>query len=168
MAQLTGLRALVTGGASGLGAAIAAAFTAEGAAVVVLDMADKAPGNLPGGTGYVRADVTDDAAVRAAVDAAAARLGGLDLLVNNAGIGAQGSVADSTDEEWQRVLDVNVIGTARVSRAAWPYLRESSSGGRDQHGLDRGHRRAARPGRLLGQQGRGRRADPGHGGRRDG
>jgi NAD(P)-dependent dehydrogenase (short-subunit alcohol dehydrogenase family) len=126
MAQLTGLRALVTGGASGLGAAIAAAFTAEGAAVVVLDMADKAPGNLPGGTGYVQADVTDDAAVRAAVNAAAARLGGLDVLVNNAGIGAQGSVADSTDEEWRRVLDVNVIGTARVSRAAWPFLIESS------------------------------------------
>jgi 2-keto-3-deoxy-L-fuconate dehydrogenase len=126
MAQLTGLRALVTGGASGLGAAIAAAFTAEGAAVVVLDMADNAPAGLPDGTGYVQADVTDDAAVRAAVNAAAARLGGLDLLVNNAGIGAQGSVADSTDEEWQRVLDVNVIGTARVSRAAWPYLVESS------------------------------------------
>ena len=125
MGQLTGLRALVTGGASGLGAAIAAAFTAEGAAVVVLDMAEQAPAHLPAGAGYVQADVTDDAAVRAAVDAAAARLGGLDLLVNNAGVGAQGSVASSTDEEWRRVLDVNVIGTARVSRAAWPYLRES-------------------------------------------
>ena len=68
----------------------------------------------------MQADITSDAAVRAAVDAAAARLGGLDVLVNNAGIGAQGSVADSTDEEWRRVLDVNVIGTARVSRAAWP------------------------------------------------
>ena len=125
MGQLTGLRALVTGGASGLGAAIAAAFAAEGATVVVLDMAEKAPPGLPGGAGYVQADITDDAAVRAAVDAAAGRLGGLDLLVNNAGVGAQGSVADSTDEEWRRVLDVNVIGTARVSRAAWPYLRES-------------------------------------------
>ena len=125
MGQLTGLRALITGGASGLGAAIATAFAAEGAAVVVLDMAEAPPAGLPAGTGYVRADVTDDTAVRTAVDAAAARLGGLDLLVNNAGIGAQGSVADSTDEEWRRVLDVNVTGTARVSRAAWPYLRES-------------------------------------------
>ena len=126
MGQLTGLRALVTGGASGLGAAIATAFGAEGAAVMVLDMAEAPPAGLPADVGYVRADVTDDTAVRSAVDAAAGRLGGLDLLVNNAGIGAQGSVADSTDEEWRRVLDVNVIGTARVSRAAWPYLRESS------------------------------------------
>jgi 2-keto-3-deoxy-L-fuconate dehydrogenase len=128
MGQLTGLRALVTGGASGIGAAIAAAFAAEGAAVVVLDVADTPPGGLPEGAGYVSADVTDDAAVRAAVTAAAGRLGGLDLLVNNAGIGAQGSVAQSTDAEWQRVLDVNVIGTARVSRAAWPYLRDSAHG----------------------------------------
>ena len=125
MGQLTGLRALVTGGASGLGAAIAAAFTAEGAAVVVLDMTQQPPG-LPAGTGYVQADITDDDAVQAAVQSVAERLGGLDVLVNNAGIGAQGSVEQSTDAEWQRVLDVNVIGTARVSRAAWPHLRESA------------------------------------------
>lgn len=55
----------------------------------------------------------------------AARLGGLDILVNNAGIGAQGAVTDNDDEEWHRVLDVNVVGTARVSRAAWPYLAAS-------------------------------------------
>jgi 2-keto-3-deoxy-L-fuconate dehydrogenase len=128
MGQLTGLRALVTGGASGLGAAIAAAFTAEGATVVLLDMTEAPPAGLPAGTGYVRADITNDDAVQAAVQSAAGRLGGLDVLVNNAGIGAQGSVEQSTDAEWQRVLDVNVIGTARVSRAAWPYLRESGHG----------------------------------------
>jgi 2-keto-3-deoxy-L-fuconate dehydrogenase len=126
MGQLEGLRALVTGGASGIGAAIAAAFAAEGAAVVVLDVADGPPAGLPAGAGYVRADLADDAAVRAAVAAAADRLGGLDVLANNAGIGAQGSVEDSTDAEWQRVLEVNVIGTARVCRAAWPYLRASA------------------------------------------
>jgi len=128
MGQLTGLRALITGGASGLGAAIAAAFTAEGAAVVVLDMADTPPAGLPGGAGYVQADITDDATVRAAVQTAAERLGGLDVLVNNAGIGAQGTVETASDAEWQRVLDVNVTGTARVSRAAWPYLRQSGHG----------------------------------------
>jgi NAD(P)-dependent dehydrogenase (short-subunit alcohol dehydrogenase family) len=54
-------------------------------------------------------------------------MGGLDILVNNAGIGAQGAVTDSTDEEWHRVLDVNVVGLARVSRTAWPHLCASSS-----------------------------------------
>jgi NAD(P)-dependent dehydrogenase (short-subunit alcohol dehydrogenase family) len=54
-------------------------------------------------------------------------LGGIDILVNNAGIGAQGTVADNEDEEWHRVLDVNVVGIARVTRAVLPYLRRSSA-----------------------------------------
>jgi NAD(P)-dependent dehydrogenase (short-subunit alcohol dehydrogenase family) len=123
--ELSGLRALVTGGASGIGAAIAGLFAANGAAVVVLDRAAPAPGTLPDDIGVVCADITDDAAVRAAVAQAVQRLGGLDILVNNAGIGAQGSVEQATDEQWRQVLDVNVIGTARVSRAAWPELRRS-------------------------------------------
>lgn len=126
MSELTGLRALVTGGASGIGAAIARAFRAAGADVVVLDVAATPPADLCAGAGYLCADITDDAAVRAAVTAAVDQLGGLDVLVNNAGIGTQGGVADSTDEDWLRVLNVNVIGTARVSRAAWPHLRESA------------------------------------------
>ncbi|HTT50925.1 MAG TPA: SDR family oxidoreductase [Streptosporangiaceae bacterium] len=126
MSELDGLRALITGGASGIGAAIAAAFRAAGAAVVVLDVAPEPPAGLPDGAGYRCADITDDAAVRAAVASAAAELGGLDVLVNNAGIGTRGDVAQSTDGEWRQILDVNVIGTARVSRAAWPYLRESA------------------------------------------
>jgi 2-keto-3-deoxy-L-fuconate dehydrogenase len=126
MGQLDGLRALVTGGASGIGAAIVRAFIAEGAIVVVLDRdfppgADRAPGVLA-----VNADIADDAAVRGAVAEAVDRLGGLDILVNNAGIGAQGAVTDATDEEWHRVLDVNVVGTARVSRACWPHLVASA------------------------------------------
>jgi NAD(P)-dependent dehydrogenase (short-subunit alcohol dehydrogenase family) len=127
MGELDGLRALVTGGASGIGLAIASAFAAEGAAAVVLDRTAEAPADLPAGVAYVSADITDDAAVRAAVQSAAATLGGLDILVNNAGVGAQGTVEEATDEEWHLVLDVNVVGTARVSRAAWPYLRMSDS-----------------------------------------
>jgi len=126
MDELKGLRALVTGGASGIGLAITATFAAEGAAVVVLDLATERPDALPAEVGYVTASITDDAAVRSAVAAALESLGGLDILVNNAGVGAQGTVEDAVDEEWHRVLDVNVVGAARVSRAAWPALRASA------------------------------------------
>jgi 2-keto-3-deoxy-L-fuconate dehydrogenase len=122
MGQLDGLRALVTGGASGIGLAVVEAFVAHGASVAALDRVFVDPSTLPDGVLAVTADVTDDPAVRRAVREAVDRLGGLDILVNNAGIGAQGAVTDATDEEWHRVLDVNVVGTARVSRACWPHL----------------------------------------------
>src|SRR4051794_17323235 len=120
--RLDGLRALVTGGASGIGLAVAEALRADGAQVAVLDLA----ADGPAGFTYVRADVTDDAAVRRAVDEAVAALGGLDVLVNNAGIGAQGTVEGNSDDEWHRVYDVNVLGMVRVARAALPALRRSS------------------------------------------
>jgi 2-keto-3-deoxy-L-fuconate dehydrogenase len=115
--MMDGLRAIVTGGASGIGAAVVELLTARGARVVVLDR-DPSPEGL-------QVDVTDDGAVRAAVQAAAERLGGLDVVVNNAGIGAQGTVETNDDAEWHRVFDVNVVGLVRVARAALPYLRES-------------------------------------------
>jgi NAD(P)-dependent dehydrogenase (short-subunit alcohol dehydrogenase family) len=118
--EFDGLVAVVTGGASGIGAAIVARLTEGGASVAVLDLADV------GGEHFAaRADIGDDASVRAAIDAVADRFGRIDILVNNAGIGAQGTVADNTDDEWTRVLNVNVIGTARVTRAALPWLRRS-------------------------------------------
>jgi 2-keto-3-deoxy-L-fuconate dehydrogenase len=117
-----GITALVTGGASGIGAAIVERLAAEGARVAVLDRDVSA---VDGHHVAVRADVTDDASVRAGVESAVAELGGLDILCNNAGIGAQGTVADNSDEEWHRVLDVNVLGIVRTTRAALPYLRRS-------------------------------------------
>ncbi len=122
MAEMDGLRALVTGGASGIGLAAARRLAALGARVAVLDLAEQAPD----GFALVRADVTDDAAVRSAVAGAVDALGGLDVLVNNAGIGAQGGVGDNDDEEWHRVYDVNVVGMVRVARAALPALRASA------------------------------------------
>jgi NAD(P)-dependent dehydrogenase (short-subunit alcohol dehydrogenase family) len=119
------LRALVTGGASGIGAATAGLLAERRATVAVLDRDVTGVGAPLIG---VRADVTDDAAVRAAVEEAARELGGLDLLVNNAGVGAQGTVADNDDAEWRRVFDINVFGMARVARAALPHLRESGRG----------------------------------------
>ncbi|MBA2810673.1 SDR family oxidoreductase [Streptomyces sp. KM273126] len=123
MSDFEGLKALVTGGASGIGRATAELLAARGARVAVLDL-DPSPVEKPL-LGY-RADVTDDTSVREAVAAAVADLGGLDVLINNAGIGAQGTVEDNDDEQWHRVLDVNVVGMARVTRAALPHLRESA------------------------------------------
>jgi NAD(P)-dependent dehydrogenase (short-subunit alcohol dehydrogenase family) len=119
-----GLVALVTGGASGLGAAIAAELQRCGSRVAVLDLrADQVGAPAIG----FDCDVSDDDSVRAAVQAVVDRFGGLDVVVNNAGIGAQGSVADNTDAEWHRVFDINVVGIVRVSRAALPHLRASQS-----------------------------------------
>src|SRR5262249_18342257 len=90
------------------------------------DLAGTAPGDLAAPIRYLRADICDDASVTAALDTAVATLGGLDVLVNNAGIGAQGGIDDNADDEWHRVLDVNVLGLVRVPRAALPALRASS------------------------------------------
>ncbi|MEY9963535.1 2-keto-3-deoxy-L-fuconate dehydrogenase [Streptacidiphilus sp. MAP12-16] len=123
MTELTGLRALVTGGASGIGRATALLLAAHGADVAVLDLTvDTVEKPLHG----IRADLADDASVRAAVAEAIDVLGGLDILVNNAGIGAVGTVADNADQEWHRVLDVNVLGLVRTTRAALPHLRASA------------------------------------------
>jgi 2-keto-3-deoxy-L-fuconate dehydrogenase len=115
------LRAIVTGGASGIGAAVVSTLRERGARVIVFDR------DVSDSEDAIRVDVTDAAGVSAAVDEAVARLGGLDVLVNNAGIGAAGTVEDNPDEEWHRVYDVNVVGMVRMSRAALPALRASAS-----------------------------------------
>lgn len=125
MSEFDGLRALVTGGASGIGLAIADRLLSVGARVAVLDLDVERPPHVSAEIAYFRADVSDDDSLRLAVRLATGELGGLDVLVNNAGIGAQGTVATSTDEDWHRVLDVNVVGTARTTRAAWPHLQRS-------------------------------------------
>jgi 2-keto-3-deoxy-L-fuconate dehydrogenase len=119
-----GLVAAVTGGASGIGAAIAEQLRRGGASVAVLDLqADRVAEPLVG----FRCDVCDDASVRSAVQSVVDRFGGLDIVVNNAGVGAQGTVADNSDQEWHRVFDINVVGMVRVSRAALPHLRASQA-----------------------------------------
>jgi NAD(P)-dependent dehydrogenase (short-subunit alcohol dehydrogenase family) len=121
MSEFDGLKALVTGGGSGIGLATATLLAARGAQVACLDV------NPPGAPFFgVKADVTDDSSVRTAVAAVAEQFGGLDIVINNAGIGAAGTIADNPDEEWLRVLDVNVVGMVRVARAALPHLRESA------------------------------------------
>lgn len=121
-AEFEGLAAIVTGGASGIGAATVRRLLDSGAKVAVLDLR---PEQAPEGAVGIRCDVGDSGSVHSAVAEAARALGGIDVVVNNAGIGAQGDVAANDDDEWQRVLNVNVLSVARVSREALPFLRES-------------------------------------------
>jgi NAD(P)-dependent dehydrogenase (short-subunit alcohol dehydrogenase family) len=124
MTEFNGLVAIVTGGASGIGAATADLLEQRGASVAVLDRDVTKLGGEPALA--LQCDVTDTGAVEQAVSAVAEQLGGIDVVVNNAGIGAVGDVTANDDAEWHRVLDVNVVGIARVSRAAMPHLRRSA------------------------------------------
>lgn len=121
--EFDGLVALVTGGASGIGAATAALLRDKGARVAVLDL-DTA--GAPPGVLAVQCDVADSAAVERSVTSVVEYFGSLDIVINNAGVSAIGDVSANTDDEWHRVLDVNVVAMARVARAALPYLRASS------------------------------------------
>jgi NAD(P)-dependent dehydrogenase (short-subunit alcohol dehydrogenase family) len=111
---------LVTGGASGLGAAVVDAVAAHGGTPVVLDLAVAADG-----VDATRVDLADTRAAEAAVRAAAERHGGLDAVVTAAGIDACGRLEDVDPEQWERVVTVNLLGTAAVARAAIPYLERS-------------------------------------------
>lgn len=196
MSEFAGLVAVVTGGASGIGAAVAKRLHDGGARVAILDReirgasgegaqgasaeapvgavgatgaggvaatgpdspgqspagasaeapgratpgasasaeapaGDPGSGNMPGEATTtwlaLRADVTDQTSVSSAVEHVHATWGGIDIVVNNAGIGAQGTVADGSEEQWHQVLDVNLMGMVRTSRAALPYLHRSES-----------------------------------------
>lgn len=120
--EFEGLNAVVTGGASGIGAAVATLLSERGARVAVLDLD---PGEQQSGLALA-CDIADDGSVRRAVDEVATAFEGIDIVINNAGVGAQGTVEANDDEEWHRLFDVNVLGMVRVSRAALPYLRRSS------------------------------------------
>lgn len=117
--EFEGLVAIITGGASGIGAATADLLRSRGATVVVFD-------RTPIDDSVV-CDVGDDATVVAGVAEVVARHGRIDIVINNAGIGATGGVEENDDDEWHRVYDVNVLGMVRLTRAALPHLRQSPS-----------------------------------------
>jgi len=123
MNDFDGLIAIVTGGASGIGAATAALLRERGARVAVLDRSFSAV--TKGETIDVPCDVSDPTSTDAAVATVADHFSGLDIVINNAGIGAIGDITANADDEWLRVLNVNVVGIARISRAALPYLLAS-------------------------------------------
>ena len=136
MQTLTGKAAIVTGGSRGIGLAIARALLADGAQVTItaLDEAHlsaarrQLEGAGPGSVEALRADVRNYDDVRHAVDATVARFGGLDYLVNNAGVGVFMDVADMTVEQWSRVVDTNLTGVFYACHAALPHLRRRGGG----------------------------------------
>lgn len=117
--------AIVTGAASGIGLATATALSRAGAHVYGLDIV---PGNLAGVATWVPCDVRDEGSVAEAVHTVQATHAWVDVLVNNAGVGAVGSVDGADPEDWLRVFDVNVFGAARTTRAFLPLLRMSARG----------------------------------------
>lgn len=148
---LAGKRAIITGGANprGIGAAIAAQFLAQGATIAVLDYAypDEADAALAGSRVNLHCDVSSTASCEQAVARAAQALGGVDVLVNNAGIVAATRIWDLAEDEFRRMLDVNLTGTYNVTRAALPRLLESD---RRPAIVNLGSTAALRGGGLLG------------------
>jgi NAD(P)-dependent dehydrogenase (short-subunit alcohol dehydrogenase family) len=129
MRLIEGSRAIVTGGGhpDGIGQATARLFVEHGAHVVVFDRAFPAGTAAPGQTAMTL-DVADASECRQAVDRAAATMGGIDIVVNNAGIVAPTRIPDLTAAEFARMLEVNLIGTFNVTQAALPHLKRSASG----------------------------------------
>ena len=132
MRGLEGKRVLITGGASGIGAATAARFLEEGSAVVVLDRDANARARihheLPDLAGAVDADVSNLKQVEAAVADAIQLIGGLDVLINNAGISIRHNFLDITPEEWDKVIAVNLTGVFYMAQAAARHMVRHDGG----------------------------------------
>ena len=118
-----GLTVVITGAGSGIGLAAAKKFKAQGAEVFGLDLQ---AGELANFGTWVQCDIGSDESVTQAFKEISSKVKKIDVLINNAGIGAQGGVEAATTEEWNKVLNINVIGTSRVSATALPLLRKSS------------------------------------------
>jgi len=133
--RLQGKAAFVTGAGKGIGRAVALLFAREGAQVALFDRDHDALADTQqqistaGGKALsFDGDVSDAAAVQAAVDTAAERFGGLDFLVANAGVAIPGSVVDISLEDWQRVLGINLNGVFHVSKYGIPHLIRRGGG----------------------------------------
>ena len=122
MRGLKAKRVLITGGASGIGAATAGRLLDEGAKVIILDNNEEAlaeiKSELPSLSGTIQADVSDPDAVTRAFDELDGLVDGVDVLINNAGISVRASFVDITPEQWRRVMDVNLNGVFFVAQAA--------------------------------------------------
>ena len=128
--RVEGRRCLVTGAAQGLGRTFCVALAREGALVAGLDVADLADTRAEVGERFVpvTADVTDPPSVQAAIAGLAERLGGIDVLVNNAGVYPVVPFEETSFAQWRQVMSVNLDGAFLVTRAALPALRRSAAG----------------------------------------
>lgn len=133
--RLHGKVAIITAGNSGIGASTAEAFAREGAKVILMARREEQGRSVEqairtsgGEATFIACDVADDQSVAAAVDQAATTYGGVHILFNNAGGGAGSNFPDESNEEWHRVITVNLTGTFYVSRAVWPHLIDAGGG----------------------------------------
>jgi NAD(P)-dependent dehydrogenase (short-subunit alcohol dehydrogenase family) len=133
--KLSGKAAIVTGGTYGIGNAIASLFAAEGADVAIAGRGEaegkaalEALRRVSGHAIYVRADVSKDADVKRMVDEAAGRFGRIDILVNNAGINPVGTVLDTTEEMWDRIMAINLKGPFLCCKHVIPHMIEAGGG----------------------------------------
>lgn len=130
--RLDDKRVLVTGAGSGIGRRIAVAAGAEGARVAAadirLDAARDTAGQLGAGSAAVRVDVADGKSVEEAVAEAEKKIGGIDVLVNVAGVAALGAAHETDESDWDRILAVNLKGVYLMSRAVWPRLGRAAGG----------------------------------------
>ena len=122
--EFAGLTAIITGGGSGIGLAVAKGLKERGATVFGFDINQ---GEMAPFATFFKCDIADAQSVESAFAEFKKASNKLDILINNAGIGSLTTVEKESDENWHKVLNVNVVGTARVSRSAIPLLRESKS-----------------------------------------
>ena len=122
--EFSGLTAIITGAGSGIGLSVAKGLNNRGATVFGFDLNE---GEMAGVAKFIKCDIGDNSSVLNAFSEFSKQSSQLDILINNAGIGSLTTVEHESDEIWQKVLNVNVVGTARVSRAAIPLLRKSKS-----------------------------------------
>lgn len=121
-------RVLVTGGASGLGLALVRALAARGDLVLATDLAEERPAALPPSALYERLDVRSDDDWAQSLERVRATWGGLDLLVNNAGVAAGGRIDVATMDDWHWIVDINLLGVVRGCRTFVPLFKEQRSG----------------------------------------
>lgn len=120
MREFEGLTAIVTGAGSGIGLATAQMLADRGAEVFGFDLNE---GGMSGIATWIKCDIGDEASVLGAFK----KISRVDILINNAAIGAVGTIETASDEEWLKVFNINVVGLVRISRAALPFLRKSKA-----------------------------------------